>query len=127
MLNAKDAPEVCRRMCSSTYRIHSLSHAGVDVQLELCKSTKMPTIRSAWAVSIASALLIGTSVVCGQRVPIPERVAALLAQLNETEKLWQLQRPDYSPSLAQTGAGLLEFNAVVQGAKNGESPGRLRA
>lgn len=82
-------------------------------------------VRSPWAVSIASALLVSISVVCGQRVPIPERVAALLAQLNETEKLWQLQRPDFSLSLAQTGAGLLEFNDVVQGAKNGEAPGLL--
>jgi hypothetical protein len=64
---------------------------------------------------IGAALALG----CAQRLPIPQRVAALLAQLNTTEKLWQLQRPDYSPELATTGAGLLEFNAAVQGAKNG--------
>ena len=55
-----------------------------------------------------------------QRLPIPQRVAALLAELNTTEKLMQLQRPDFNPNLFLTGAGLLEFNAVVQGAVNGK-------
>jgi hypothetical protein len=68
-----------------------------------------------------SYLLMAMSVVAlasAQRAPIPERVAVLLAKLNQTEKLWQLLRPDYSSSLSATGAGMLEFNAVVEGAKD---------
>ena len=93
-------------------------------QLELCEEKKMP-FGSPRTVLIACVSLVGVSVVCGQLAPIPERVAGLLSKLSVSEKLWQLQRPDYTPSLAQTGAGLLEFNAVVQGAKNGEAPGLL--
>ena len=58
--------------------------------------------------------------------PISQRVEALLAQMTMQDKLWQLQRPDYSPNLPQTGVGLLEFPAITNGAKSASDVVRNR-
>jgi beta-glucosidase len=50
--------------------------------------------------------------------PIPDRVEALLAAMTETDKLWQLQRPSYTPSIPSTGCGILEFPTIIASSKN---------
>ncbi len=54
-------------------------------------------------------------------LPIPQRVALLLAQLSFSEKLFQLQRAASSPwnvtSLAATGIGIVECDAFSRGAR----------
>lgn len=58
--------------------------------------------------------------------PVLQRVEALLAQMSTADKLWQLQRPDYSSNLSATGVGLLEFPAFTAGAKTATDVVRAR-
>jgi beta-glucosidase len=58
--------------------------------------------------------------------PVLQRVEALLAQMTTADKLWQLQRPDYSANLSATGVGLLEFPAFTAGAKTATDVVRAR-
>lgn len=50
--------------------------------------------------------------------PVAQRVEALLSQMTMSDKIWQLRRPDWNPSLPLNGTGVLEYAAVVQGAAN---------
>lgn len=59
-------------------------------------------------------------------MPVSARVELLLAQMNITEKLWQLRRPDWDPTLPATGVGLLEFGQIIPGSNNATDVVRKR-
>lgn len=58
--------------------------------------------------------------------PVSQRVEALLSLMTISDKLHQLQRPEYSNNLAETGVGLLEFPAATAGARNATDVVRAR-
>lgn len=58
--------------------------------------------------------------------PVSQRVEALLAEMSMTDKLWQLRRPDWDPSLPSTGVGILEFPSLTAGAGNATQVARNR-
>lgn len=51
-------------------------------------------------------------------LPVSERVELLLANMTMNDKLYQLQRPNWDPSFYDTGAGILEFQAVYANTRN---------
>jgi beta-glucosidase len=75
---------------------------------------------------LASAQALRSSSWLDASSPVEARVEALLAEMTESEKLWQLQRPNWGPALPATGAGLLEFADILKGAANGTAAVAMR-
>lgn len=114
-----------RRCCTSPTKHKSrCRHRGLAGLRASTSKVKMPHATNLHVLLVLCAVsyhAVAESAVplwTDPNMPVAERVEALLANMSITDKLWQLQRPDFNTNLYTTGCAVLEYPSIYANAAN---------